>query len=464
MLATLLGRRRPRGLLRRIDWALDHLLSFEAAFVLFLYSNELKHIIPFDFPIDETVLFAVLAAGAGAIVVYRHGIYLRGLPVVAAAFFFVAWAVISAGWSPSRVLVYEDSAYLLTFTMFSVVAGALIVANQRVRAVRFFVFALGIAMVMAVYGLVIYAQYGDFRRWAGWQDTEGRAYLDFGHTVVNGAGIAFTLAIFSRFGSVRQGIGVAMFAACALFLLVGGGRGPFLGVAVAALVGLATRPPTLGRGRLELPYATVAAMLIFAVFAAYIAYVIMSGNMTTTLSRFIKLFDQAENPAFVRGANRFEYWGTAYAYWLDAPVFGHGLRSFTVMLRGRELPGAHPHNIVLQILAELGVFGLILFGLFFWAGFRQASLARLRRDPLMVCVLLFLITSSMSALFGRDIVGVRKFFFAVSLLALRPPAREMADGEEPDEEEAPAPRQQQQLRQRRPAQGRSRLPAGARLS
>jgi O-antigen ligase len=331
--------------------------------------------------------------------------------------------VASVAWSPSRILVYKSVAYLLTFTMFCVVAGACIVAGRRERAVRLFAFALAVAGLMALYGLYIFAVYGDFRRWSGWEDIDGRAYLAFGHTVANGAGIAFCLAISARLGSAKQAAGALLFAAAAVFLLVGGGRGPFLGVALAALVGLAARPPRAARGRIELPRNTAAAFLFLALAAAYIAYLVASGEMTTTLARFAKLASQAEDPTMVQGPNRFDYWTAAWRFWLQAPFLGHGLNSFSVLLRGgRELEGSHPHNIVLQILAELGLVGLFLFGLFVWLAARHASSRRLRRDPLMVCALLFVVTSAMSALFGRDIVDARKFFFALSLLALRPPA------------------------------------------
>jgi hypothetical protein len=77
-----------------------------------------------------------------------------------------------------------------------------------------------------------------------------------------------------------------------------------------------------------------------------------------------------------------------------------------------------------------------------WTGLRYCTVNRLRRDPLLVCALLFVITSSMSALFGRDIVGARKFLFALSLLVLRPPTlSRQAVSEREDEEEVPsAPR------------------------
>lgn len=453
MIATLVTGRRPVGILGRVDWLVGQLISFEAAFVLFLYSNELKTVVPFPFPVDETVLFGALAVGAGALVVYREGVYLRGLPLLSAALIFIGWAILSGLlWSPSRVLVWRSISYLLTFTTFCVAAGCLIVANRRERAVRFFMLALVVGGSMALYGLYIEFVFGSFRRWAGWHDVDGRTYLAFGHTIVNAAGIAFCIGIFSRLGSIRQAAGIAMFMACVLFLLVGGGRGPFLGAMLAALVAIATRPPTVGRGRFELPYTTVIAIGMMTIALGYVAYVLLTGELTATLARFIKLGEQVESGGGASGPNRVKYWLTAYKLWLSAPVIGHGLNSFPVLYTvGRNEPqGAHPHNIFLQIACELGVVGLFLIAVFLWMGLRHCTLSRLRRDPLLVCALLFVITSSMSALFGRDLVGARKFFFAVALLALRPPLPAVAHAGAAEEAE---PEESEALPARRPRHG-----------
>ena len=148
---------------------------------------------------------------------------------------------------------------------------------------------------MALYGLYIDFAFGSFRRWAGWHDVDGRTYLAFGHTIVNGAGIAFCIAIFSRLGSIRQAAGVALFGACLLFLLVGGGRGPFLGALLAAMVAIATRPPTVTRGRFEVPHATVIALGMFTVAPGYIAYILLTGELTATLTRFTSMAQQVES-------------------------------------------------------------------------------------------------------------------------------------------------------------------------
>src|SRR3954451_11950225 len=457
-LNTLLGDRRPRGFLRRIDWWVGQLCSFEVMFTLFLYSNELKTIIPFPFPIDETVVFGGLCIPMMGYVAWREGLYVRGISVVTGALIFIFWAIITTTWSLAHKTAVKSIAYLLTFTLLSIVAGGMVIANKRERAVRFFYCALAVAMLMALVGIYIQFKTGDFRRWSQLDGT-GRVYLAFGHTVVNGAGIAFCIGLFARVGSGRQALGTMMFATCCFFLLVGGGRGPFLGAAVAAMVGLTTRPPMVRRGRVEVPLATVAAIMMVIIVAGYIAYLFATDNLTTTLARFTKLEEESQRATTINGINRWDLWKAAYHLWLSAPWVGHGLSSFPVLYNGTDTDLLHPHDIFLQMLCEMGLVGLVLFLIFMWVSGRHGSYARLRRDPLMVCAVLFVITSAMSALFGRDLVGARKFFFAISLLALRPPpsARQAVE----DEREEDGESRQVQVQDRAAGRGRPAATASA---
>ena len=73
---------------------------------------------------------------------------------------------------------------------------------------------------------------------------------------------------------------------------------------------------------------------------------------------------------------------------------------------------------MLQIAAELGLVGLVLFGVFVWSGLRHAGLRRLRDDPLMVCVLAYFITAIQGSMFAKELTGGRKMFFAVALFAI----------------------------------------------
>ena len=104
----------------------------------------------------------------------------------------------------------------------------------------------------------------------------------------------------------------------------------------------------------------------------------------------------------MEGASRWLFWPAAVRFWLDAPSIGNGFASFSFMFHnGLRSSGAHPHNVVLQIAAELGSVGLVLFGVFVWSGVRHAGLRRLRDDPLMVCVLAYFITAIQKPMFAQ---------------------------------------------------------------
>ena len=423
------------GLLGRLVY---HLLSFELVFVAFLYSNELKMFFGWV-PGDETVVFGAMSILIGAWIVLREGVYVRGLITIAAAVLFIAWAFITIGWTPSIETVKRTSSYLATFNLWCVVAGALIIANNRERAARLFCFMMALALCLTLIGLYVYFVYGTFRMWEGWKDVEvGRVYLAWGYTVADGTVVMLCVALYSRFATLKQTIAMTAFLTCAFFLLVGGGRAPFLGVVLACVLAFVLNPPVIGRNRFDMPVAQVVAIGIFVTAAAYVAYLFLEGEATNTLLRFVKAVDSVEDSAVADGPSRVQYWPAAVQLWLASPWVGQGLASFSMLFYGREVSGGHPHNFVLEILAEQGLIGLVLFLLFVWSAARQISIRRLRVDPLLLACVMVATTGAMSAMFAKDLAGGKKVFFVISLLALRPPAMDENAEEDGGADEAPA--------------------------
>ena len=410
-------------------WLMSQLLSFEALFVLFLYSNEIKVLLP-KLPIDETVLFGAVSMGVGAWLLTRKGLYLPGLVIVGTAFLFVAFALISYGWTPSKILIKQRLGYLLIFNMWCVIGGALIIASSRARTLRFLCLVLLMALFVAAAGLRVYLIYGNFRTLDMWDESGfSRTYLNWGYTVADGAAVAMVIGLYSRFMSLKQLALLGCFAMCATFLLVGGARAPLLGIGLAGLVVISVRIPSVTPGRIEVSVGQLAGITIAVAAAGIVTAMVLSGNATTTINRFIKLADQAEGDRAVTGASRWLYWPAAIKFFLDAPIIGNGFNSFSNLFhKGSERPGGHPHNVILQIAAELGLVGLVLFGIFVWSGLRHATLRRLRDDPLMVCVLAFFITAIQNSMFAKELTGARKLFFAVALFAVPAATRAVSQG------------------------------------
>jgi O-antigen ligase len=319
------------------------------------------------------------------------------------------------------VLAARSVVYLLTLGLWAFVAAAVIVASSRERVARFLAFVLALGLLFAVYGLDIYVTYGTFRTWRGWEALGvSRAHLMFGYVAADAAVVALALTMFARLGSPLQLGAAALFALLLFFLLVSGARGALLGVGLAGLV-----PLLLGlrgaRGRLEVSYAQLVALGAIAGALGYVGYLVASDQITQTLGRLTSALNEVQNPDLTGGFARVVYWPAALRFWAAAPVVGQGIGSFSTLLYGLEVPGTHPHNFVLQILAELGIVGLLLFGLLLWRAGRGLSRARLRADPLLLTVVFFNVTTLMIALVAKDLAGGWKVYFALGLLALRPP-------------------------------------------
>ena len=85
---------RRDGLSHKIWWLIGQFVSFEGLFVMFLYSNEIKVLMPAT-PVDTTLLFGAATMGLGAYLISREGLYVRGLMITGAAALFICYAIVS---------------------------------------------------------------------------------------------------------------------------------------------------------------------------------------------------------------------------------------------------------------------------------------------------------------------------------------------------------------------------------
>lgn len=434
---------RPLGSLRRVRWLAGHMLSFEAFFLLFLYGIHIRQILP-PIPGNEAIVFGTITIVIGGWIILRDGIYLRGLPIVLAGLLLIAWLVLSIGWTPSRVFARESLNFLLTVDLWALLAGACIIAASRERVVRLLVMIMGLALILAVYGIYIEFTHGSFRfyhyRGAGANWADG-TYIAWGYIVANGAVVALSLAIFSKFGSLKQFIAVLALAIFGYFLLIATGRGPLLGLVLAGLFATFMQAPRIGRGRIAIPQAQIIALGLLAVALIYIGYLYTTDQTTGAIHRFLRLFDEVDDPLLRANANRFDYFAVAYQLWLQAPLFGQGLSSFAILYSGgMEIQGTYPHNAILQILAEFGLIGLILFAVFIVASLRHYSVERLRQDPLSLLLIMLFITIFIQTMVSSDFTKSYRFFFVAGLLAMHP--RIEGDDEEKDNEGEERPSEQ----------------------
>lgn len=422
-----------------IGWLAYHLFSLETAVVLFLYGAHLKALFPSP-PIPETVFYGAICLGIGVLIVYRDGIYRRGIPIVVAGLAFTAWVLLSYGWTQSTTLARENLAFVLGINLWALLVGACIVAGSRERVLRFLLLMMLLGTVLAAIGSYISIVHGNFRFYTGpYGEWHHRTYLAWSNTLSVGTAVALSLTLQTRWGSPKQILAVAVLACCMFFLMVSAARGALLGAILAGAAAIFLKAPRIREGRIEMPRAQIMALLLVTGFIGYIGYLIATGHATITVARFLQLFEQADDPLLRAGANRFDYFAGAYRAWLDSPIIGQGLSGFTIFFCGFDSPGCHPHNVVLQTLADYGTIGFILFAVFAGSALRHLRPSALQRDPLRMTVMMAFVTVIVYAMVAIDLSTTHRLYFFLGLLALRPLAgeegEEEGEAQEEDEQE-----------------------------
>jgi len=407
----------PPAKSRLRSWIL-HLCSFETVFVLFLNSDSFEILYGFNF--NTTLPLLAASMGLGILAILRDGIYPRGLRVVAAFLMFLSWIVISYSWTPSVTIAQDRLNVFFLLNFWTVLAGALVLANSRERMVRFLVVSLVVGTFIALNGLQIIIELGTVQKFSD----DGRAHISWGRTVGPAVLVAFAIVLFARPFSKRQLVGVAFLLVNMAYLVSAGGRGPFLAVGVAMMI-----PFALGfevsRRTIAVPRFQLLGFAALLLVAGALAVALASGEEFRSLDRLLRTLE--EDPSIVSGAARLRFFPGAYNTWLEAPLLGNGIGSFSIMFLGYEQAGAYPHNIILELLTELGIVGLVIFIGFAWTAASQLSLKRLRADPMLLAILMLLVMAMMNAMVSSNLGGNRLVYLFLAMLALRPPDGRKAD-------------------------------------
>lgn len=419
--AAAAGSMLPTARRSRLRALFDTVFCFEALFALFLYSNNIKYLLP-AFPIDETVVFMAASMPLAAWIVWRNGVRREAIPVLAAAFLFFGWMTLSLLWTPAGGMALRAAAYGVVFDLYCLAVGCLVLAGDRVRLQRFFVWVMGVGTLLSIKGLEIYFTHGSFMFYEEFLGTP--AYLNW--TIPLSAAIAAASSLVfnpqARYGQWL--LGCALIGLFLAFALVGGARATLLAAVAALLVPTLLVGPRAGKGALFVPKIQILALLALLALAVYIAYLLASGQITTTLGRFFSLAHYIETKGISLRHERLSYWQQALVFWSWSPLFGHGLGSFSILYSGWEIPGTHPHNILLEILCDLGLVGFTLFAFLLVVALRHIRIARLRSDPLFLAVVMLLLAHlGVLAMVHLELALIWELCLALGLLtAARPHA------------------------------------------
>jgi O-antigen ligase len=388
---------------------LSSLFSFEALVVLYMFAGNYKADPRFAWiPVDPTALFFALSVAVGGLIIVRKGIPKKALPIVFAMVCLVAWLWVSLLWSPSGIYGPHKVFLMTTLALWSLIAGALIIAPSPKRVRRLFTLLLLFAIFMGIDAVLVYAESGGgfYRRETLDGAFEGY-HLLLGRICGPGALIALVGWLYNR-GRTTGRLCLLLFFALGFVLAIGGGRGPLLSTALPLLIAIALS--------VRLPARKILiSRALFSVLVLLLAMPVGLALYTTATGQRLGTIDRLERLA--EGNPRTALYAETIEISRRALVLGHGTGSWPV-LAGRGDQKSYPHNLFLEIVAENGLVGLILFLALLWVAFRPVSLERLRRDPQALCAMMLFANALLNAMTTADLVGNRAVFMMLGVLAL----------------------------------------------
>lgn len=359
-------------------------------------------------------------------------------PILIPAILFALWVAVSVLWAPNPYSAahfgFQWGAYLTFFALMLMVA-------QRPRLLRASFIVLG--SVVCLLGIscliesIIGAAVTDHSLRQGAKPLF-RGFSGFSETMAMASTIFFGLAL-----EIRKTRQAALCGVAALFAWLATvqalERAPILGAAAGLLLltigSIAIprcRPRSSGRaGLLAFAFVCITALEM----APITSFIRASPEQPTALQRF-----QATSVTESNTSVRLLFWATGWEMFRSHPLLGVGANNYEVAFPqaraqfadthknspltelNEQLLTQYAHNEYVQILAELGAIGFVLFSLFctalivsFWRALRRA------RRPLLALgsgagLLAFAVSSGASAFSFRWLGSGLIFFFAAALV------------------------------------------------
>jgi len=403
------------------------LFSFEFVFILFLFSGQYKADPRFDWiPYDATVFWGLVNVAQSILLVVKPGFKINqaGLPVVFFGVLFAIYTIASLSWGEGVNYATYKAAYISTIGAWCLCAGALIISSTTIRLVRFFRILVLFSAWIAIECVLFYSQNARFGNVVQVHAmAEEGAYIGLGRVVCGGG---LVCAVMWLFGCL-PGWGLWRSRLLTLVVLsffvgsaaIAGARGPV----AAAVLAVAFVCFALSQGKSEITlrkkFLRVGVVLLVCWMLAY-GIQILIGDLPLVIRRFLAFADASEYfDASGASYSRIELFIEAFWAWIERPIFGHGIGSFPVIWANLD-ERLFPHNLVLELLCELGLIGLLLFIALPLSALavrgRGLGASDIRLKTVVIALAAYTFANSMTS---GDLPDNRVIFLAIGLLAFR---------------------------------------------
>ncbi len=300
----------------------------------------------------------LLAAPVGARVIYKLELDSGAFTAVWIWAAYVAWSTLAVSWTTSVGVVGPKLALFFAINPTFLLLGLLVGYSES--ALNSLIFAIKVIALLAGVAALTFAELGTAALTSHLsKDTVivfASGYQPITMAVGVGGALFFVSMLTSRASPIATTIQILGWAFLGIGTLAGGGRSAAIGAGVAEmaiLVLLFVRLSSRGESR------QARKLLIWSVITVGFGIVLIYLGFQLQLRTLTRLMSFTDT--FTDTTGRTWLFNKALLMASAHPIFGAGFGSFHSTALNIESLGIYPHNIFLEILAETGLIGLILY-------------------------------------------------------------------------------------------------------
>lgn len=342
------------------------IISGEMLFALFLLAGYFKE--AFQLPIDLTAIFfilSILVAIKRLIqtlltnkVNYRKELISKKVITHSVLFLLLlCFILFSNVYTLGSNYSIEKTLKFSTLTTWAFL-GVYFLINNKTNLRNFLKSLAIISLVMALY--TISSLKGNSGPTSGFTAVAGDNYLGLGRASGLGALIFISLYVTTNSTKIKKLLSICSVLIILMALLSSGSRMPLISFIIVFLVAFFISFK-IRKGIIYIKKGTGYFLTLFGLGIVSIFSLAPTGVFDTVIRRVSILFIETGGGTSAEG--RLERYQTAYETWTNHPFFGTGIGSFPLHFRGLDTID-YPHNIILELLSEIGIIGFLIFTFF----------------------------------------------------------------------------------------------------
>lgn len=392
-----------------------YFISGELFFALFLFAGVFKESL--NLPIDISAVFLVLTFFS---IMFKIGAKKNInievlLPIISIIIVYVV-LLISYILTPSEIYSTEK---ILKFTFLTVptIVFSLLLFDTRQSLYRFFISLAIISVILSLFSLPSIFQRGSSLSFIGFNggNYQGLARL-------NGVGLIIIVFFFLTEAKTVKSKVISLISALLVFfvLFASGSRMPIVAFFIAGIY-LLSKSIILRNGVVYIRTGMKIVLLVLVLALAMLPVIIKKGFFETIIYRFAVLF--IEDQGGTSSSGRIDRFSVAYEMIRESPYIGKGIGSFPMYFNGNDLPD-YPHNMIMEIISEVGIIGLLAFLTFFLISYLRGQ--KYNRAENKIIPTLGMVTTGLfiyylaNAMVSGDINSNRVLYVFMSIMSMFP--------------------------------------------